>query len=120
MEIEYVEEEQYVYLRTNKDYEARDVDVFLKEATTFAKQHHCFRILIDHRDCRFTAGVYDIHRITKNLDRYGFDFKYKGAVLYNQDKDKYSFADTVAHNWSLGVLRFFDDSIEAKNWLFEE
>jgi len=119
IEIEYVEKEHYVYLRTTGDYTTKDVDDFLKKATEFAKKFNCFRILLDHRNCKFTAEIIDIHRITKYLKKYGFNIKYKGAVVYNQDHEKYAFADTVAHNWSMGVLRFFDDFETAKKWLRE-
>lgn len=115
--LSYDPEEKFVYLKTNQAYSAEHVDEFLPESIRFAKQNRCFRILMDHRDCEFRAPIIEIHRITKNLAQYGYNVQYRGAVVYNQNQDKYTFADTVAHNWSMGVLRFFDDYATAKEWL---
>lgn len=119
IEIASIEKEKIVHLKTTSDYSNKDVDGFLKTAIEFAKQHDCYRIILDHRNCRFRAGTMDIYNITRHLDKYGFNAKYKGAVVYDQDYDKYEFADTVSHNWSMGVLRFFDDINTAKQWLLE-
>jgi hypothetical protein len=37
----------------------------------------------------------------------------------NKSIEKYRFADTVSQNWSMGILRFFDDCELAKKWLLE-
>lgn len=118
--IEYVEDENFVYLKTNGDYTARHVEKFLAQVTEFAKEKNCFRIILDHRNCKFSAEVFEIHRITKHLDKYGFDIKFKGAVVYDQDRFNYTFANTVTKHWSMGILKFFDDFNNAKSWLLNE
>ncbi len=120
IEIEYIEKEKFVYVKTTSNYSADDVKEFLLEATEFAKQFNCDKILLDHRNCRFEARIIHIHQITKYLNKYGFNLKTKGAVVYDQDNEKYRFADIVTQNWSHGILRFFDDYEVAKKWLIEK
>lgn len=119
IEISYIEEEAYVYVKTTSTFTIKDVDRFLKDSMISAKEHQCHRILLDHRKCKFEAEVIEIHSITKYLEKYGFNIKYKGAVVYDQDDEKYEFADTVAQNWSNGVIRFFNDYDKAKAWLLK-
>ncbi|WP_289054062.1 hypothetical protein [Carboxylicivirga marina] len=118
-ELEYIEKDKIAYLKTKSSYSKADVEGFLLKATEFAKKFNCYKILLDHRDCKFEAKIIDIHLIAKYLDKYGFNKKYKGAVVYNQDSEKYGFANTVAYNWSFGIMRFFDDYEMAKEWLLE-
>lgn len=119
IDISYNEKEQFVLVKTTGDYSIEDVDDFLRKAADFAKSIGCSRILLDHRGCKFTAGTLGIHQVTKYLEGYGFDGKLKGAVVYDQDAEKYRFADTVSQNWSMGMLRFFNDCELAKTWLLE-
>lgn len=117
IEISYNKEEDFVYVRTTATYTPKDVDKFLSDSLTFAKEKQTSRVLYDHRGTKFEANILDIHNITKYLINRGFNIRLKGAVVYDQNEEKYKFADTVAHNWSKGVLRFFDDFQSAKDWL---
>lgn len=119
LDISYNKKERFVLVKTTGDYSITDVDDFLNKSVDFARSIGCFRILYDHRDCQFIAETIGIHSVTKYLENYGFDGKFRGAVVYDQDAEKYRFADTVSQNWSMGILRFFDDFELAKKWLLE-
>ena len=117
IEMHYINNEDYVYLKTTEDYTTSDVDTFLKQAVEYAKKHNTNRILLDHRGCNFFAEILEIHQITKFLEKYGIGIEFRASVVYDRDVEKYKFADTVAQNWSMGVMKFFDDFKTAKDWL---
>ena len=76
------------------------------------------RLVIDHRDSPFVASIIEIYGVASDLMKFGFTTDFKGAVLFNMNKDDYIFADKVSQNWSHGILRFFSDEEIAENWLW--
>ncbi|MBC35260.1 MAG: hypothetical protein CL663_04375 [Bacteroidetes bacterium] len=115
--VSYNSDEHFVYVVTTGHYSIKDTGKFLRDGVKLADKNNCTKLIMDHRDCEFTASYLEINSIAKYLNSLGFGYKYTGAVIYNQDHEKYDFADTVSQNWSSGVLRFFDDIEEAKKWL---
>ncbi len=117
MTIKYIEKENLVLVTTTEDLDHDRLVDLIRKSIVFADQHKCPRILFDHSKSKLSAGIFDIYDIAKRLGDFGISRDHRVGIVYNANKDKYEFADTVVHNWAGGYIRFFDDFEKAIKWL---
>lgn len=117
IKIENHKEDGHIYVWTTGVFTIEDVKKFLTDAVEMCQDTGCKKILLDHRGSPFSADIFEIYSVATNLTSFGFDISFHGAVIYNQDHEKYRFADDVSMNWSYGILRFFDTIEQGRNWL---
>jgi S-methylmethionine-dependent homocysteine/selenocysteine methylase len=111
-------EEQYVSFTLTTSFSADDLYWYMKLAADTAKSHKCTNILIDCRNCNFTSNIIEIHYLAKRMNGLGINPKLKSAIVFNQDNEKFQFADTVSHNWPTScTIRYFNTLEKAKYWL---
>lgn len=117
IEINYIEDQNIVYVVTKGQFDINDVKQFLKDSAQLAHEKGCHKVLLDHRDSPFIANIFEVYSVARNLQSFGFDIDLRGAVIYNRDQEKYVFADTISTNWSFGILRFFNSIDRGNDWL---
>ena len=88
----------------------------MRQAKLILEQHSCNLILYDLRDTKIVDGILATYDTGDQATRLGFDYRFKAAILYSQDKEKHAFVETVMVNRGYRVRAFTDES-EAIGWL---
>ena len=93
------------------------------EVAKLVKQHHCFSVLADLRECTSSLSTFDIfeqpQRTSEKLAAEGFQtYQFKRALVVEHEVKNASFFETVAINRGHNV-RLFHDLEEARRWLSE-
>lgn len=87
IEINYIEDQNIVYVVTKGQFDINDVKQFLKDSAQLAHEKGCHKVLLDHRDSPFIANIFEVYSVARNVQSFGFDIDLRGAVIYNRDQE---------------------------------
>jgi hypothetical protein len=96
----------------------------ISEIGQMAVERNCFLCLSDYREATIEMSTLQIHHIPKELSNIMTSLglrasQFKRAIIVKQSFQDYHFFETVTLNAGQSI-RLFQDTDEAKKWLFQE
>jgi hypothetical protein len=88
------------------------------EALKLAHQNNCHKFLINHIETKLEdAGIYKLHTDGAALEKFGFRFSDKIAIVISRTKDDRLFLEKAERDAKWSNFKYFDSVEEALNWL---
>lgn len=109
-----------VEVKISGDRSVADSIEMVKVVTDFAKEKTTSKFLFDLRNASGQYEIIDIYEHLNNVLHYGFRRNDKLALVGNEEVSKPAFAENVAYNGGIIILRYFKEIENAEEWLLEE
>ena len=105
-----------VVVQTNGPIDRHTMPAMLEASVEFSRQHHCHRILGDHRGSELKMDVLDTFNSPRSLFNSRADLRNRAALVYSTLSEIHKLMETVFLNQGRTVA-CFTDLVAARKWL---